>query len=103
MLGRAVWALAEIQERIAACPEGLLHAGSRPTRAHENLRQPRGHQPAEAYEAALLYVSHGQWSGLPNGSLRLVMVEEMLREGRRNGFDAPRLMEAALAAHSGAR
>ena len=53
---------------------------------------------AEAYDAAIRSVSLGSWSRMPDRSVRLAMVEQMLREGRRNGFDPARLRRAALGA-----
>jgi hypothetical protein len=52
---------------------------------------------ASAYRTALVSISRGDWECLPNRSARLSLVEAMLREGRRNGFDPARLSEVALA------
>lgn len=52
---------------------------------------------AAAYHGALLSLSGGEMSGLPDRSTRLLLVETMLSEGARNGFDAERMKVAGLA------
>ena len=52
---------------------------------------------ATAYQGALLSLSGGEMSRLPDRSTRLLLVETMLSEGARNGFDPERMKVAGLA------
>jgi hypothetical protein len=53
---------------------------------------------ASAYEAVILTTSHGDLGHTPDRAARLKLLEAMLVEGRRAGFDPERLKLAALAA-----
>lgn len=53
---------------------------------------------ASAYEAALLTVSLGDWSRLPDRSVRLAMHESLIREAARSECNVERMTSSAVAA-----
>lgn len=51
-----------------------------------------------AYQSALLVLSVGRVDRMPDRVTRLAVVEAMIGEGRRNGFDVAAMARAGVAA-----
>ena len=56
------------------------------------------HELAAAYENAVQSLRVGEVARIPNRRVRQVMVDAMLAQGQRGGFEASRLSEVAAAA-----
>lgn len=56
------------------------------------------HQLASAYETAILAVSQGEPPRMPDRRIRQAMVDAMLSDGQRGGFEASRLSEVGASA-----